>query len=110
MFYLGDRRYGWAPLGTIPSVIQDLKRSTRRSILPAFTIEGYIAYKIHHGSVTTEIFNDVVKTKVLPYCAGVNGPRSVLVMDNASSHHNGDVLLAYLPPYFPDLNPIETKG
>lgn len=87
--------------------------------MPAFTIEGYITYKIHHGSITTEIFNDFVKTEVLPYCAGVNGPRSVLVMDNASSHHNGDliamcyeadVLLAYLPPYFPDLNPIETKG
>ena len=97
MVYLGGWRYGWAPLGTMPSVIQDLKRSTRRSILPAFTIEGYIAYKIHHGSITTEIFNDFVKTKVLPYCAGVNGPRSVLVMDNASSHHNGDVLLTLFP-------------
>lgn len=43
-FCLGDRRYEWAPLGTTPSVIQDLKRSTWR-ILPAFTIEGYIAYK-----------------------------------------------------------------
>lgn len=84
MFYLGNRRYRWAPLGTMPPV---------RSILPAFTIDGYIAYKIHHGSITTEIFNDFVKTEVLPYCAGVNGYRSVLVMDNASSHHNGDLIV-----------------
>lgn len=39
-------------------------------------------------------------------------------MDNASSHHNeelvamcyeADALLAYLPPYSPDLNSIETS-
>ena len=45
-------------------------------------------------------------------------PNSVLVMDNAQIHHNGQVadivesrgsLLIYLPAYSPDLNPIE-KG
>ena len=45
-------------------------------------------------------------------------PKSVLVMGNAQIHHNGQVaeilesqgcLLLYLPPYSPDLNPIE-KG
>lgn len=50
--------------------------------------------------------------------AGGQGPRSVLVMDNASSHHNldlvamcyeADVLLAYLTPYSPGFNPIETS-
>ena len=44
------------------------------------------------------------------------GPNSVLVMDNAPVHHGGriaqicanaEVLLIYLPPYSPDLNPIE---
>jgi transposase len=44
------------------------------------------------------------------------GPNSILVMDNAAIHHGGriaeicddaDVLLFYLPPYSPDLNPIE---
>ena len=42
---------------------------------------------------------------------------SVLVMDNARIHHNEDLVVAvedigcrilYLPPYSPDLNPIET--
>jgi transposase len=42
---------------------------------------------------------------------------SVLVMDNARIHHNEDLVAAvedigcrilYLPPYSPDLNPIET--
>jgi transposase len=43
-------------------------------------------------------------------------PNSIIVMDNATVHHGGriakicdaaNVLLIYLPPYSPDLNPIE---
>lgn len=100
-------------------MIQDLKRSKRWSILPAFTIEGYIAYKIHHGSITTEILNAFVKSKVLPYCVGGTGHLSILVMNfNASSHHSkelvamcyeADVLLLYIPPYSPEFNSIETS-
>lgn len=65
-----------------------------------------------------EIFNEFARSEILPYCAGGDGPRSALIMDNASSHHNADltfmcyetdVLLAYLPPYSPDFNPIETS-
>ena len=46
------------------------------------------------------------------------GPQSILVMDNVSFHHNGQIAklienhgcrLIYLPAYLPDLNPIE-KG
>jgi transposase len=44
------------------------------------------------------------------------GPKSILVMDNASWHHDEKmgplcqqygILLWYLPPYSPDFNPIE---
>jgi len=44
------------------------------------------------------------------------GPRSVLIMDNCQIHHVEEVedlcqahgvRLVYLPPYSPDLNPIE---
>ena len=44
------------------------------------------------------------------------GPRSVLILDNASIHKNDrlrelceehGVLLKFLPPYSPDYNPIE---
>lgn len=115
---IGYRRYGWAPRGTKPTVVQELKRCRRWSILPAFTVEGYIAYEIHYGSIISEILNAFVKTKVLPFCTGGNRPQSVLVMDNASSHrnkelvnmcHEPDVLLAYLPPFSPDFNSIETS-
>ncbi len=46
-----------------------LTQLPRWSILPAFTIEGYIAYEVHHGSITKKILNKFVKTQVLPYCA-----------------------------------------
>lgn len=87
--------------------------------LPAYTIEGYLDCIICQGSITHAIFNDFVRTNVLPHC-GVyeNGdPLLVIILDNASIHHNQElkdmcqeagVLLEYLPPYSPDLNPIDT--
>lgn len=44
------------------------------------------------------------------------GPNSVLIMDNARIHHNNEFInivqelggkVEFLPPYSPDLNPIE---
>jgi len=37
-----DRKYGWAPKGLPPIDIKLLHRSTRWSILPAYTINGYL--------------------------------------------------------------------
>lgn len=74
---------------------------------------------IFQGSVTAALFNDFIHNQVLPhynpFVAG--GPRSVLILDNAKIHYNGElrvmcdkagVLLDYLPPYSSDLNPIDT--
>jgi transposase len=53
---------------------------------------------------------------VLASCNPFRGKNSVVVMDNASFHHterieqmccDASVILVYLPPYSPDLNPIE---
>ena len=44
------------------------------------------------------------------------GPNSVIIMDNARIHHNSELInivqelggkVEFLPPYSPDLNPIE---
>jgi transposase len=53
-------------------------------------------------------------------CNAFPGPKSVIVLDNASVHHDAasfqhirracqmrGVLLCFLPPYSPDFNPIE---
>jgi len=57
-----------------------------------------------------------VEERVLPFCTPYPGPRSVLILDNASIYKNArlqqlcsdaGVLLKFLPPYSPDYNPIE---
>jgi hypothetical protein len=81
-----DRKYGWAPIGqkAIDSVV--LKRSERYSILPAYTIDGYVTWMIRQGSITSSIFIEFIEEYVLPICNEYPGPRSVLIMDNASIH------------------------
>lgn len=61
------------------------------------------------------VFEDFID-QLLRHCGRWPEPKSVLVMDNASFHHSeyiaqicadAGVKLVYLPPYSPDLNPIE---
>lgn len=84
----GDRKYGWAPKGEPASVHSLFKRSKRWSILPAYTVEGYIAFTVHHGSIITEIFNQFVAEEVLPQCTPYadGDPRSIIIIDNATIH------------------------
>ena len=92
------------------------KRSERWSILPALTIEGYISHIIFQGSITGALFEDFVEHHVLPNCTPYPGPRSIIILDNASIHKStrlwelcerSGVILEFLPPYSPDFNPIE---
>jgi transposase len=112
----GDRKYGWSPLGLICECTRPRKRSERWSILLALTQEGYLDWIIFQGSITTELFLEFVQERVLPHCSTYLGPRSVLILDNASIHKSAElrlmceergVLLKFLPPYSPDFNPIE---
>lgn len=70
------------------------------------------AVRLFDCSVNSDVFHSWVKHALIPEL-----PRnSVIVMDNASFHHridtkelieqNGHQIL-WLPPYSPDLNPIE---
>jgi transposase len=100
----------------ICSQSRPIQRSERWSILPALTIDGYLDYIIHQGAITADLFIEFVEERVLPHCSPYPGPRSVLILDNASIHKNprlqqlcdnAGVLLKFLPPYSPDYNPIE---
>lgn len=62
------------------------------------------------------LFSKTFIEELLHYCGKWPEPKSVLVIDNASFHHSerieqmcsqAGVKLVYLPPYSPDLNPIE---
>jgi transposase InsO family protein len=111
------RKYGWAPIGLESETFSSIKRTERYSVLPALDVNGYIACQVHQGSVTSDIFNCFIRDQVLPQCQPFPGPRSIIILDNASIHRNQElkdmceeagVLLRFLPPYSPDFNPIES--
>ena len=81
-----DRKYGWSPIGQKATQSVPFKYYERYSILPAYAIDGYIAWIIHKGSITASIFNEFIQKYVLLICNEYPGPRSVLCLDNASIH------------------------
>ena len=62
------------------------RRSERWSILPVLTVEGYISYIIFQGALTAALFKDFVEYQVLLNYTPYLGPRSIIVLDNASIH------------------------
>ena len=114
----GDIKYGRSPKGLPSRYIGFFQRSKRWSILPAFTVNGYITFLIYHGSITASFYHAFIRDQVLPLCDREGGDRSILIMDNARIHHSqalkelckeANVQLEFLPPYSPDYNPIEAS-
>jgi transposase len=89
----------------------------RFSILPILTIDGIITHNIIPGSITADQFVQFLWELVIPLTNPYPGPRSVLILDNCRIHHSEQIRalvedealckLVFLPPYSPDLNPIE---
>lgn len=112
---IGFGRTGWSPVGVTPVQIAQFQREQRYRILPAHTQDGVILARVFQGFTDSTLFEDFIE-QLLPLCGRWPEPNSVLVMDNASFHHTerieqlcyeAKVKLVYLPPYLPDLNPIE---
>ncbi|CAG5189810.1 uncharacterized protein ALTATR162_LOCUS12089 [Alternaria atra] len=112
---IGFRRTGWSPLGVAPVQVAKFHHDRRYQILPAYTQDGILLSQVFQGSTDSAVFEDYIE-QLLPHCGRWPEPKSVLVMDNASFHHterleqmccDAGVKLMYLPPYSPDLNPIE---
>jgi hypothetical protein len=109
----GYRKRGWSPVGSSCTELVKTKWYTRWSVLPALTINGYLPDPlIIQSGVNQAMFNWFVLNRVLPHL----WPGAVIIMDNCSTHRDPALLelvrmagyeLLYLPPYSPDLNPIE---
>jgi transposase len=109
----GDCKYGWSPVGCSVELEYSIKRLERWSLLPAMTVDGYLAHTIFQGAITAEIIEEFLQKEVLPM---LQPGYHVLLMDNASIHRSPTIIqlcrdfniqLEYLPPYSPDYNPIE---
>ncbi len=70
-------------------------------------------YTTYSGGTTSERFNEYLEKHLL---TTLDKEKDVLIMDNMRSHHakavqavlaSSGVKVLFLPPYSPDLNPIE---
>lgn len=82
------------------------------TILSSIQLDGTLRYTTFSGGTTVERFKRYLEIDLLPHLNG----NSVLIMDNMKSHHakavknlldSSEIRYIYLPPYSPDLNPIE---
>jgi transposase len=98
----GRRAFGSAPKNWGKNVTL-LASITREGLGPCLAVEG---------STTREVFEAYLEGVLAPTLE----PGQIVVMDNLSAHKGGKVKeiiegrgceLIYLPPYSPDLNPIE---
>lgn len=84
----------------------------RTSLLGGYLNNQLIAPMLFDGTCNSDVFNDWLEQMLLPNL--VTG--TILVMDNAAFHKSMQTKqlieqagceLLFLPPYSPDLNPIE---
>ncbi len=104
--------YAWAPRGERAYCSVPRNRGKNTTLLSSMTTEGMGPSMAAEGSTTAEVFEAYVEHFLAPSLqAG-----QVVVMDNLSAHKGERVKelieqrgceLLYLPPYSPDLNPIE---
>ncbi|KAA1106362.1 hypothetical protein PGT21_050157 [Puccinia graminis f. sp. tritici] len=111
-----SRDRAWAPRGRRTQRLPRPLRSSRISVLPAVSCDGLLASIAQEGTMCRLDMEYFIEEVLIPVMNPFPGPNSIIVMDNAAIHHGGriaeicdaaDVLLFYLPPYSPDLNPIE---
>lgn len=107
-----SREYGWALKGQ--KVIGEVsgKRYARESFVAGLNEGQIIAPFCYKGTCDTTLFNFWLANFLLPALT----PGHTLIMDNATFHKSEETRqlindagcqLLFLPPYSPDLNPIE---
>jgi transposase len=105
-------RYGWWPKGRRLVDATPHGHWKITTFLAALRSSGIIAPLVLDGPMTGRAFHAYVEQFLVPTLA----PGDVVVMDNLAAHKVAGIReavaaagasLLYLPPYLPDLNPIE---
>lgn len=88
------------------------KRFARQSVIAALFRGKFLSPMCFEGTCDTSLFNTWLKQVLIPNLT----PGQVLILDNASFHKSVEsqklveaagCKILFLPPYSPDLNPIE---
>jgi transposase len=106
------RHYARSPQGERVHTSKPVNKGQNITVLGALSLEGIMAAMTVEGSTDAQVFLTYVKTILVPALR----PGQVVFMDNLSAHQVDGVQeaiesvgarLDYLPPYSPDLSPIE---
>jgi transposase len=106
------RRWAWADIGARALGAVPNAHWKTTTFLAGLTQEGLIAPFVLDGPITKEWFCAYVEHVLVPEL----GPGDIVILDNLSSHKSdaaaeliakAGASLLFLPPYSPDLNPIE---
>ena len=112
------RKFGYS-LRCMPAISHKLLvRGKRVAAIGVMSAYGVLDCHIVDGNVAGERFEEFVEKSLLRHLMPFNGtnPHSIVIMDNAAIHHvpgivdlvqSTGALLIFLPPYSPDLMPIE---
>lgn len=107
-----NRQYGRCQSGERLKVAVPKSHWTTLTLVAAVTTRGMKAAEVYVGPMTTERFFEWVKKRL----SRIIKPNSIVVMDNLRAHKNPKIRnfieslgaqVWFLPPYSPDLNPIE---
>ncbi len=112
------RKFGYSLRGFPAKDFRYLLRGNRFSAIGLMSTTTLIDCYITEGTVNGDVFYEFVQSSLLPHLMPYNGtnPNSIVILDNCSIHHVQDVvdlihsvgaLVIFLPPYSPDLMPIE---
>ena len=108
------RTHGYALKGQRCYGSCDWGAKGRTNVIGALLGQTLLTVTLLNGNVNTEVFLAWVEQDLIPKLPS----ESVLVIDNATFHKDPRIrnalersghFLEYLPPYSPDLNPIEKK-
>ena len=106
------RSTAWAPVGKRAYDVAIRNRGKVLTVIGAIALDGVRATMTVEGGTTKEVFLEFVTKHLIPSLK----PDDVVVMDNLGAHHARNVRAAlgaagakslFLPPYSPDMNPIE---
>ncbi len=108
------RVYGYALKGQRCYGKHDWGAKGRTNVIGALLAGSLLTISLFNCTINTAVFDAWVIQDLLPQLP----PNSVVVLDNAAFHKGAAMqqtlkeaghTLLYLPPYSPDLNPIEKK-
>lgn len=104
--------HGRAPRGQRVKGHRPFNRGTNQTIVGAIGLTGLLTHRVLDGAMTKSRFIEWVKQDLVPRL----WPGAVVILDNLRAHHAIEAreaveavgaCMLHLPPYSPDLNPIE---